>query len=245
MSFQTKKSKLTSLISNVDSQMHSTAEPIPKGNIYPIWSIVGMRGTGKSTLIIGSLKHVYKKFFDLIFLLSPTAKMDTKFKKLVKELEGDGQYFATCNDENMGIILDAIIDFNANWDEKEEGRKPHHLIILDDCISSLPRGGEKDNNVLKLFANNRHIRTNVIITSQKFNKLPTLLRQNTNIWSLFHTDNNLERKTIGQDLFSNHEFFEKIFEFATLGDQYDFLHMTNLCRPMAYFKRFDRIILPE
>ena len=75
-------------VKNIDNQIKFTDSPLPQS--YFVWLICGMKGTGKSTVILNVLnnkKSPYYKFFDNIYFVSSTGKRDLKFDKLIDELE--------------------------------------------------------------------------------------------------------------------------------------------------------------
>jgi adenosyl cobinamide kinase/adenosyl cobinamide phosphate guanylyltransferase len=69
-----------------------------------LYLVVGRKRSGKSTLALNLLDTPeklggFKKKFDKIWLVSPTAQNDPKMKDLVEELELDGQFYNEFNNE--------------------------------------------------------------------------------------------------------------------------------------------------
>jgi hypothetical protein len=99
------------------------------------------KGSGKSTFVLNLLrkKEMYRRHFNNIFLVSPTAQRDDKFQKLCDELKQNNNCYDECTAENLNEIRERVEKFNDDFlsDEKnkKKGKKPHNLLILDDCIS--------------------------------------------------------------------------------------------------------------
>jgi hypothetical protein len=239
--FFVKHSKIDKYLNKLDNQVVRKDEPLPKGS-PAIWIINGGKGSGKSTLILNVLKskHAYKGFFDNIFLVSPTAGRDPKFDKLVYELEEDGKYFNHCDDDVVADIVSKLVDFKMNWDEKEEGRKPHSLVIFDDCLASLPKSTEKS-MFNELITTSRHINTSVWILTQKYNKVNPLIRAQMDVLSFFRTNSKQEYLTLEESL-NVDKNFKNIYEFAT-AEPNSFLHITFFNNKPTFYKKFSKIIL--
>ena len=149
--FSVEKNKLSEDLMPFDKQLTRSDDPLPKTHLTYI--ISGMKGSGKSTLLLNLLKRKsspYYRWFDNIILFSPTANKDQKFEKLVNELDAEGKVFIELDDENLEKAFDLIGKFNDNFDEKEEKRKAHNLIIMDDCIHMM-KGSQSKSLLNELF----------------------------------------------------------------------------------------------
>ena len=236
--FSVEKNKLSEDLIPFDKQVTRSDEPLP--NTHLTYIISGMKGSGKSTLLLNLLKRKsspYYRWFDNIILFSPTANKDAKFEKLVKELDTEGKVFTELDDENLQKAFDIIQHFNDEFDEKEEKRKPHNLIIMDDCIHMM-KGSKSLLN--ELFTTSRHKKCSLWVCTQKYNKLPTLLRTNTDCISYFRNNNKADFKTLEDDLNIDTKLLEKVYEFAT-EEPNSFLHVNMFNGKPKYFKKFDRI----
>ena len=69
---------LSSIVKPLDNTFNKDEDALLLNNNSSIWIINGRRGCGKSTLILSVLKSklAYKKRFDNIYLISPTARTD-------------------------------------------------------------------------------------------------------------------------------------------------------------------------
>jgi archaellum biogenesis ATPase FlaH len=239
MSFETKKNIITDKIVSLDTKLKFDEDkPFPlNGHIIAIFS--GRRGSGKSTLILNILKHVFKKHYDLIILFSPTATRDPKFSKLIKELDHDNQYFTSVDEESIHAVIDLIRNNNDKILE-EEKREPYNLILFDDCIHDLKKNNPAFN---ELITTNRHLKTDIWIATQKYNTyLSTLVRSNADIICTFRSDVKSEIDTLKHDLNINEKLFDDLYNFATK-EPNSFFMINFLTGKPIFYKRFDKIIL--
>lgn len=235
-----KVNKLSKDLNKLDNQVVKSDEPLPKQDI--VWIVSGGKGSGKSTMILNILKskNAYKGFFDNIMLVSPTAMRDKKFDKLREELDEENKYFTDCNDETIEEIMSKLQQFNDNFDEEEEERKPHNLIIFDDCLAALPKSTQKS-KFNELITTSRHLKTSVWILVQKFNKVNPLIRDQVDLISIFKTNNKQELQTIEDSLNLDKKDFENLYNFATY-EPNSFLHISFFGGKPKYFKKFDQIL---
>jgi hypothetical protein len=236
--FYLKINKISNDLKKLDNQVVRSDDPLPKQDI--VWIINAGKGMGKSTMILSVLKskNGYKRFFDNIYLVSPTASRDTKFNKLIEELDKDNKFFSTCDDETIDEIMNKLREFNDNF---EEDRQPHNLVIFDDCLSSLPKSTQRSAFNL-LITTSRHLKTSVWILTQKYNKVNPLIRANMDLLSFFRTNNRLEFKTLEDDVNIDEKELKLLYDFATDKDN-SFLHISFFGGKPIFFNRFDKIIL--
>jgi ATPase domain predominantly from Archaea len=253
--FQVKECELSSDLMPLDKQVTIKEEPLITGKHF-IYIAAGKRGCGKSTLLVNLLKNKsspYHKNFDNIYLISSSAKNDPKMHPLIDELEPESKFSSEFSDDILKEFLDRIQEDNENYvSEKEEfysdkkNKKktfrdpPKHLIILDDCLHEIGGSNKKTSVFKKLITTNRHLKTSVIITTQKYNGLGTLVRANADMLSLFPTHSKQEKESMMKDLAIDEDLFDKLFTFAT-DEPNSFLHI-NMNGPKPLFhKKFDKI----
>lgn len=227
---------LTGVLKQLDHQVAPSREPLLPGNNV-IYSIVGKKGTGKSTLLLALLnsKLAFKQRFNYIWMVSPTARGEAKFQKLVEELDEHGRYHETLNEGIMDQILREITAKNERWNKKKEIR---HLIILDDCMADLPRS--KQAILSRIIVTSRHLHCSVIITSQKYNAIPTVIRAQNDLLSIFKTYNTREIQTIQEDMSIDRDLFTEIYDLCT-DEPHSFMHVNLLTNPITFYKRFDEL----
>lgn len=239
--FKLKSNKITKDLNKLDNTVIRSDDPLPKQDI--VWVINGGKGSGKSTIAIQCLKskNGYKKWFDNIYLVSPTASRDPKFNKLLEELDRDGKFYSECNDNTIADIMQRLHDFNSEFDEKENKRKPHNLVIFDDCLAFLPRSTQRS-KFNELITTSRHMKTSVWILTQKYNKVNPLIRANMDMLSFFKSHNRLEFKTLEDDVNINDNELKDIYDFAT-DEPNSFLHISFFGGKPKFFKKFNEIII--
>lgn len=238
--FTVEKGKIS--VKALDNQVIRTDAPLPK--THHIWAVVGRKGSGKSSLMITALqtkqdKGGYRKFFDNIFMVSPTAQHDKKFAKLAGELHDDGNYYDKLTNDVMLEIREKLQTFN----DQHEDETVNNLLILDDCMSSLPPSTAKGATLNDMFILSRHMKLSIWITSQKFTGISRTIRTQCDLISFFRTDNKTELKTLMDDVNVDDDHLKALYDFATDGSKNNFLHINMLSNPVCYFKNFDRIKL--
>lgn len=227
------KNNLSEIVKALDNTYSSSTDPLLLQNKSCVYIISGRRGSGKSTLALSLLnsKLAYRKRFKNLFLISPTARNDKKFSKVLKELDEDGKYFDELTEDNIHHILDII-----KADNEENNKKNLHCLILDDCVLDLPK--RKSNILNRLVIESRHHNTTLLILSQKYNAIPTIIRANMDIISFFPSLNNREISTFQEDLNISKDLFYKMYNTAT-EKQNDFLHVNLLSNPPKFYKKFE------
>lgn len=269
--FKTVKNDLSNAIAPFDSQVKSSDDPLPKSNIIHIF--IGKKGSGKSTLMLNLLSRKtspYYKWFDNIFIVSPTASKDPKFDKLVGELDQEGKVYTTLSDEVASDIMERLDEFNKEfYDNQKESdddmdpndldveyrrklkpkkkkkpvilRDPNNLLILDDCLANLP-SSQAHSKINELFTTSRHYKLTIWVSLQKYNKMNTTLRAQTDLLSIFPTDNAKEFKTISDDWDIDTHLLKKLYDFST-DEKNSFLHISLFGSKKNYFKKFDKILI--
>jgi len=240
--------KLTEKIKPLDNQLNrdDLDEPIPKTKAL-IWIISASKGRGKTTLLLNVLKTKQKdgglkKYFDNIYMFSPTAKTDSKTKKLVEELERDDKFYNEFNDANCTEVIENIKKSNEEFtnDEDNKGKEPRNCIIFDDTMVDLPKSFEKTGGLNKLIIQARHNNTWCIFLVQRYLGVNRVIRSQADLISFFKTDNNKELQALIDDVNIDAHILKYLYEFATEKPN-DFLHINLLSR--TFYKKFDKILM--
>ena len=229
------KNKISGIIKQLDNTYSCSEDPLLLHNKSCVYIISGRRGAGKSTLALCLLdsKLAYRKRFKNIFLISPTARSDKKFSRLVDELSDDGKFFEELNEGNIESILEVI-----KSDNTENDKKNLHCIFLDDVVLDLPK--KKSSILNKLVIESRHHNCTLLILSQKYNVIPTIIRANMDLISFFPSLNTKEVSTFQEDLNISKELFYKVYNKATNAPN-SFLHVNLLNFPPIFYHKFDKI----
>jgi len=183
---------------------YDNIDPIQKDN-HNIYLIVGKKGSGKSTLLLNLLrsKKFYRRHYNNIYFISPSAKRDDKFEKLCDELTQEDKCFDECDAETIKDIIQRIERDNDIFKEKQSKKKNkkkiHNLLILDDCISDLNKNAEIKNIVNKMVLNSRHLKLSIWVVSQKYKMISTAIRANADMLSFFNNHSDIEKKALEEN----------------------------------------------
>ena len=212
----------------------ASEEALPKDAGYWLYCIVGSKGRGKSTILLGLLNDYLKKYYDNIYFCSTTAKRDPKFKELIEELEDENKFWPTFSNEICQDIMDNLV-------EDIEHKEMRNLVILDDCASLIPSSTEKDCPFNTFIMGSRHYKTDIILTTQCFSKLNTIVRKNLDVISLFSTVNRKELQWYSDELNVDKEDFLDHLSLLD-GEKHSFLTVSFVDGSPKYFKNFDKIL---
>lgn len=246
MAFQTEKHKLSDELKALDHQVDlGKGQPFPKSHF--LYLIIGGVGSGKTSLALNLLKIKkedggYRKCYNRIYVVSPTAKYDPKWDKLIQEVDDEGNYYTECNDETIGEIIEKLETFNEEWKEDhKKDEKPSSLVIIDDCVDSFSK--RQKNKLNKLVLTLRHLKTSVWIMSQKLNAVPQLIRAQARAISFFPTLNRREEETLINEINIDEKLFKRLIDFAGNGDDHPFLHVKLGQGKPIFFRKYDQIKL--
>lgn len=202
---------------------------------------VGIKGAGKTTFL-GNVLIPYSQYFDVIYVFSPTAKLDISFKKMAELLKIDNKnIFNKYSESKLTKLMKMIKQKNKNTPQKEKLRT---LIIFEDIIDSLPRGIGKS-VINKLAFNHRHYNVSFCILSQYFKKLPPTIRNNATGWVLWNMENQQERKKITEELSGSlgKDYFENLYGDVTSEPYQAFTINYQNQNPYKYTKNFNETII--
>lgn len=195
------------------------------------------KGQGKTTVILNLITNKdspYYKMYDMIFLISPTAMRDSKYEDLLEDI-GD-QYYDDLNNE----VLEDIIRRMDEHRDTVKKRKPHYLIIYDDCIHAMR--GKKSRAMDRLATQNRHLQVSNWYAVQKWNSyLPTLVRSNLDCIGYWRTGNKKELESFVDEMNEDETVLRALYDYATKDEPYSFLWINNYHSKPLYFKKFDLI----
>lgn len=238
---------LNQKVDDLSDLPYKPADPLTKKS--PAIYIVGFSSSGKTTLWNQLLlahptkkkPHIprfYYRFFDKIFLISPS-KDTLPLDKL--KLDASRVYSKYSND-----IIDNILD------TEKDGPNLNNLIVIDDSIKQI----KNNPKVHSLLLNRRHLTQNpdeegqaglgILITSQKYNATDLILRTNMSDIFLFKTENQKELNAIKEELMMDlspeqqNELLKKAWE-----KKYSFLLIKGY-EPTAnrYYINFDKVVFP-
>ena len=188
-------------------------------------------GAGKTALIkfLLNSKDLFFKKYDYIFIVSPSGI--TEYAELFLPQDNIHEKY------DISWINDKIKSIN----DAHPSEYINVLFILDDVIGSV-NSSRHSESLMSFVFNRRHIINNgmvsIIITTQKFNVLPTCLRAVMNVLILFSAIKR-EIEVIKDNLIYGQVNFDEICEFCFKNDCFLIYNITD----GLFFKNFDNILI--
>jgi hypothetical protein len=152
---------------------------------------VAPTAVGKTNMLLNMLlrKEFYGGKFDKIVIMCPTFDVDEMWQEFNKKMS-DGDLPKSYRNREVEVEVfseysDALLHQVVQQQKKDfqnPDYEPNLLLILDDVIAALPRA---DSMLGKYSAEIRHYKTTVVLSIQKFTKVPALLRLQATYWMLF------------------------------------------------------------
>lgn len=217
-----------------DNQLVKSDDVIPMGS--RIFGIIGPKGSGKSSIMLSLLtskKSPFRRYFNNILLVSPTARFDDKMKPLQEEVESEGKYWKALTEQTAQEIIELLPELNQGV------KKPQNLIILDDVTHSFPTG-KKPNAISALFTNSRHLKTSIWVVTHKYTSMPPIFRNQMDSLFIFRTNSKVEIESFKRDLTCDEDTLEKNLKEATEED-HSFLFVNLVGGKCKMYKRFDEL----
>ena len=220
---------------NINDNSHQVVKPLSKGNFFAIFNSKP-RG-GKTTLFLNFIKKkpFYYKKFHKIYIFSNSLHTIKEKISLPSNQIIDG-----FNIEDLDkIIIDE--ESEAEKDEQSGQDKSKILFIFDDVVSSITKNLVP---FLHLVYNRRHLGggASIIITSQKFNKIPLEIRTVADQIYFFPTKNKQEIEALYSEYITlPRNNFNQILDYC-FDNPHNFL-LLNLNEPNdeMYYKNFNKL----
>lgn len=203
--------------------------------------VIGRSGSGKSVCVSKLLNdpNMFGDKFDLVCLISPTAKMDDVQKTYPVTNEH-------CIIENLSeapAFLTELMEIQRKFiEDTGAGCAPQVCIILDDCVADKKFINSKE--FFEIFMKSRHYCVTVLINAQQYKSISKKARLQANniIWfksPMSETENLLDDHCPPG---MKKKEFGKLVEFATR-EPYSFLYI-NMKAPWKerYRRNFNEII---
>lgn len=197
------------IVKPIDSKRVELAPGInPLFPLHPFCLYIpSSRGSGKTTLVVYLITNPYLRFFNRIYIFSPTAKEDIAFKKIKLD---ESRLFSSYSDVVFSSVVEEI---KANPDERS-------LIIVDDMTGTSIM--TKNNALTQFLFRHRHIPndyigTSIIIASHQYKSVSPNVRNNFTDIIIFKSFSNKELEAIAEDNKGKLTFtdFYYLFESAT------------------------------
>jgi len=182
---------------------HDPRIPDPLPQLPICMSIVAPRMSGKSSMVCGLIKEVYRKVFDTVILASPSVHFDPTFKELTKF-------------KNVGFIdrvdNETLQDILKKQEEiVKEDPSATLLLYVDDAGDFFRRSSaQKMMNVL--YTRARHSGTSLISCVQSPQHLSSIQKTNTTQWIVFRCDKR-SMASLAEQLETKHSFAEEVYDY--------------------------------
>jgi hypothetical protein len=185
---------------------------------------VGTMRSGKTNLIINLLTRWYSNYFDNIYLISPSAYTDDKWKAVK---------ISNIHDSYSDALMEDIKDKCKN--SVLQDNSVRNLIIIDD-MGNNGQVYKNSNSVLNGFIiANRQFNTTFFLNFQQFQAIPARIRSVSPYWILFNTSNKKQLKMMVDELGSDTNKFLDYYKYATK-DPFSFLYIN--FNEGTYYKNF-------
>lgn len=231
---------LSNMIKPLDSTFSGSKHPLLLQNNSVVWLVSGRRGAGKSSAVLSVLsdKRGFKGRFSRIWLISATSRNDAKYDRLRTELEAEDQFYEQFSDEVIEHIIEVTKADLEEAREKKKRKLPKTLILLDDVITELSRSRTSPLN--RLVTISRHLYMSLIIISQRYNLIPTVIRSNADLISFWPTMNEKEFQTLQSDVNLSQAKFRYLYDQAC-DSPHAFLHCNLTAFPPVFYRIFTEI----
>jgi hypothetical protein len=216
-------------------------------NRYGTTLIIGAPGSGKSSVAVSLLttktkgSRVFNKNAEHFVIFVPLNSLHSMKKDPFSPTRTeDGQtinqvsmLFHELNYENLNTAYNAIQD----WSEAGE----RTVIYIDDMTQDLKtHDNEFILNVMSL--NRRHLKLNIIITSQTYRKIPITIRKSASTMILFHLPNKAENNAVFSEVLNiSLDEWNLIYDHVYKRGKHNFLLLDVVNQ--KFFKNFEEAIL--
>lgn len=176
-------------------------EPLPQ--LPFAMSVVAPRKSGKSSLICGLIKDVYRKVFSIVAICSPTVMLDPTFESLASYDN------ILMSDSVNNDSLQAILDVQTALYTKDKSQTM--LLVIDDSGDYFKRReAQKLMNVM--FTRCRHSGISLCCCLQSPQHLSSIQKSNTTQWIVFKCDPK-SMKTLADQLQTKHAYTDDVHKY--------------------------------
>lgn len=173
---------------------------------------------GKTTLLANLLLLYYKGDFEPedIYIVSPSALSDNKWKLIIKVLDVPSSNIWTSFNEDKLMALYDVVKENYEQALEDKEKPKHSLIIFDDVGYSGDLKSAQSGIISLLACNGRHFLISTICICQKYTQLSTTFRENATGLILFScSDKQLDLIMDDHMVSDNKKAFKKAFREST------------------------------
>lgn len=165
-----------------DERKKIIPEFLPKPPFF--WVISARRNSGKSQFIYNLIYNIYKDYYDEIYVWCGS-KDDCKRYRLLSvkyKMKKKVEVFNDFDFDEIEALYDDIEEQN------EERKKLRVLFVFDDILgvkNFFTHGFQKRNVIDRLAVNGRHANISVLIATQKFRSVSSLVRKQATAITIF------------------------------------------------------------
>ena len=206
-------------------------------NIYGFTVLIGRPGFGKTSTAIALITQknpkIYRKTHHHVIIMMPANSIGSLKKNPFKSLPEQNIYHEL-NDMSINQVFQNI-DIASKKDEKT-------LLFIDDMTADLKKTKFIMETLKRLIYNRRHLKLNIIITSQSYVNLPLDIRKNiTNMF--LYKPSKKEFQLIFEELIeSKRDLFLDVMKIA-YDKKHNFLFLN--VPTQRLFKNWDEIIFHD
>ncbi len=197
---------------------------------------MGRPGSGKSSLAIAfmtqSKPKIYKKTHHKVLVMMPSNSINSMKKNPFAVLPPE-KFFNELNETTIQQVYNILED---------TAKDMKTLLFIDDCTADLKRSKIVETTLKKIVYNRRHLKCNIIVTSQSYVNLPLDIRKTITSVFMFKPSKKELEILFNELIESKKESFMDIMRFA-YDDPHNFLFVN--INSQRLFKNFDEIIITE
>lgn len=176
-------------------------EPLPQMPFA--MSVVAPRKSGKTSLVCGLIKDVYRKVAKEVVICSPTALLDPTYQSLSKYEN------VWCTDLVNNEVLQAILDKQSAMYATDKSQTM--LLYIDDSGDFFKRAqAQKMMNIL--FTRCRHSGISLIVCVQSPQHLSTIQRSNSTQFLVFRCDTK-SMKALAEQLQTKYKMADDVYQY--------------------------------
>tara|TARA_R110001599_G_scaffold344122_1_gene567354 strand:- start:192 stop:953 length:762 start_codon:yes stop_codon:yes gene_type:complete len=201
---------------------------------------IGSVRSGKTNALVNMLRRDYKKdggmygpeYFDDTLIISNTINNDPKGKYLKDAFRVEDHY----EDRYINDLVES-------QKKHKRSEAPTVLLVLDDIISKDFKK-TSSNSINTLATRFRHYEMSIMIFTQSFRAVSTMVRSNAQNVMIFRQQSSKELEKIAEeyaDLCGDETTFLKYYNIAH-SEPYQFLYIDGQLNPARFYKSFEELI---
>ena len=215
--------------------------------------ILGPSGSGKTILLQNMILDIYKGCFEKIYVFSPSIFIDDAWLQVKKYIEKECNqsdddkeppYYDHYDAEALSKIMEMQKKITKYQKDNDQKKLFNILVILDDLADS--KTAMKNNQLLNsLYVRGRHVNCSVIVSTQVYKALDTVIRKNFTHIFVYRLRNYSDLEGLVDELsaLTDKKTIIEIYKMATT-EPYSFLYINLMAKKLndIFRIRFDKKI---